>query len=121
MDNGATWIKRINAKVQRRVPDLKLESNQQLLQDLIEDAFTQIIIYSRADKYKKEWDNVLVNCVVVLYNYMGTEGSIYRSFDGIRDEYESSNILSPILSRNITQYIKPSGHKYPDNRFDMPE
>ena len=120
-DTPTNWIERINAKVQRRIPELAEESNHQLLQDLIEEAFTDIINYSRADKYDTSWDNTLVKCVVTLYNYLGTEGSIYRSFNGIRDEYGSSDILSTILARNIPQYIKPTGYKYSNRRFDYPE
>lgn len=115
-----TWIERINAKVQRRVPELAHTENQQLLQDLIDDAFTQIILHSNANEYNMAWDNILVNCVVTLYNYLGMEGSISRWASGIRDEYSSSNILSSILSNNIPPYIRPSGYKYKSTRFEQP-
>jgi hypothetical protein len=115
-----TWLERISIKVQRRVPDLSAEHNQGWLNDLIEDAFTQIVRYAKADKYDTAWDNLLVSCVVALYNYSGMEGSTSRSADGIRDVYESSNILSQLLSRNITPNIKPSGYKFSPTRFDFP-
>ena len=116
-----TWLERISLKVQRRVPDLSAEHNQGWLNDLIEDAFTQIVTYAKADKYDTAWDSLLVNCVVALYNYSGMEGSTSRSADGIRDVYESSNILSQLLSRNITPNIKPSGYKFNPNRFNFPK
>lgn len=113
------WITNIKNKICTRVVELK--DKQELLSDLVDDAFHQIMRHSNASAYKREWDNVLVNCVVTLYNYLGVEGSTHRSAGGISDDYESSNILSPILSRNIPTYIKPLGYVFPDTRFDMPE
>ena len=115
-----TWLERISAKVQRRIPDLSIESNQGWLIDLIEDALSQIVSYARATKYDTAWDNLLVNCVVTLYNYSGMEGSQSRYANGVRDTYGSSDILSDLLTRNITPFIRPSGYKYPENRFDFP-
>lgn len=117
--SSCNWITKIKEKILRRVPDLK--DNEELLNDLIDDAFTQIILHANANAYDRKWDNILVTCVVTLYNYLGVEGSTHRSANGISDDYESSNILSPILSRNIVSYIKPIGYVFPNTRFDMPD
>lgn len=115
------WLEKIERKVQRRVPELCNDKNKDLLDDLIEDAFQQIVIHANADAYNKAWDNILVNCVVTLYNYLGNEGSLHRSADGVSDTYDSSNILSQILSRNIPSYVKPAGYTFSATRFNMPE
>lgn len=117
--DSCNWLANIKRKVTLRVVDLN--DNEELLTSLITDAFYQIMLHSNASSYKKEWDNILINCVVTLYNYLGVEGSTHRSAGGISDDYESSNILSPILSRSIPTYIKPVGYSFPDTRFDMPE
>lgn len=116
-----TWSERINEKVVHRVPELGETDKVSLRQQLIDDAFVQIMDYSNANVYNPKWDNLLVNCVVTLYNYLGTEGSDVRVVDGIRDEYNSANILSPLLSRNLTQIIRPIGYIYSSNRFNMPD
>lgn len=117
----ATWSEKINERVVHRIPELGQENNVQLRQQLIEDAFSQIMIYTKANSYKREWDYILVNSVVILYNYLGTEGSTTRSVDGIRDEYGTSDILATYLSGNLPQYIRPIGYAYSDSRFDLPE
>ncbi len=117
--NNCSWKDIILKRVYIKVPELK--ENQDLAQELIESAFSAIMIHSQAISYKKDWDNTLVNCVSILYNYLGVEGSTHRSANGIVDEYESSHILSPILSRDIPHYIKPSGYVFPSSRFDMPK
>lgn len=121
MDCKDNWLTQITKKVIHRVPDLAFQKNEQLREDLINDAFTQIMIHSQANSYERQWDNLLVNCVVTLYNYLGTEGSVSRTADGISDSYDSSNILSPLLSRNIAPYLRPAGYVYSKTRFDYPD
>lgn len=117
--SNCKWSDTILKRVYIRVPELK--ESPELAKELIESAFKAIMIHSQATSYKKDWDNTLVNCVVFLYNYLGVEGSTHRSANGITDTYESSHILSTILSRDIPHYIKPSGYSFPSTRFDMPK
>lgn len=117
----ATWKNKIEKKITSRVPELGESKNTDLLEDLIDDALAQIVIFENASYYTTKWDNLLVNCVVTLYNYMGNEGSISRDANGVVDTYSSSSILSELLARNITPYIKPSGYVFPATRFDYPE
>jgi hypothetical protein len=113
------WKTKITAKIQRRVPELV--DNSLLLEDLLEEAFVSIMRYSNASAYNKEWDSLLVTCVVTLYNYMGMEGSTERRANGIVDFYETSSILTPILSRNITPCIKPLGYVFSEDRYKFPD
>lgn len=117
--SNCSWKDIILKRVYIKVPELK--ENQDLAQELIESAFSAIMIHSQATSYKKDWDNTLVNCVSILYNYLGVEGSTRRSANGVVDEYESSHILSTILSRDIPHFIKPVGYVFPNTRFDMPK
>lgn len=117
--NNCSWKTQIKKKIFLKVPELK--ENNELCETLIEDAFSQIMLHTQAVSYKKDWDNVLVTCVATLFNYLGLEGSIQRSANGISDSYESSNILSSILSRSLPHYIKPVGYVFPNTRFNMPD
>ena len=117
----SAWKTKIEKKITNRVPELNSNKNKALLDDLIDDALAQIVIYENASSYNTRWDNLLVNCVVTLYNYLGNEGSISRDANGVNDTYSSSSILSELLSRNITPYIKPTGYQYPSTRFDYPQ
>lgn len=116
-----TWYEKIVGKVKRRIPQIDdFENGEFLLEDLIEDALTQIVIFANANAYDKKWDNLLVNCVVTLYNYEGQEGSTSRDANGVNDTYSSSSILSELLSSNISPYIRPCGYGYSSNRFNLP-
>ena len=67
-----TWLEKISGKVTRRIPQIDdYEDGEFLLEDLIEDAVTQIVSFANANAYDKKWDNLLVTCVVTLYNYQG--------------------------------------------------
>jgi hypothetical protein len=117
--SNCKWITNIKSKVHTRVPELK--ENQDLCESLIDDAFTQIILHTNATAYRKEWDNILVNCVVILYNYLGVEGSKSRSANGVSDTYDSSVILAPTLASKLPYFIKPVGYVFPETRFNMPD
>lgn len=116
-----SWLTKITAKIYRRIPELATANDTLLVDDLIDEALTEIVKYANATAYSTEWDTLLVKCVSTLYNYMGVEGSIKRQANGVSDTYNSSNILSELLSRNICPYIRPVGFVYPSTRFDMPE
>lgn len=113
------WIDDIQTKITARVPELINDS--ELLQELIDESFYQIVNYTQANSYKKEWDNVLVECVVRAYNYSGLEGSTERSSGGVRDVYESSDVISNFISKRLKQYIRPIGYSYQSTRFDQPK
>ena len=116
-----TWLEKITEKILRRIPQIvDFEDGRFLLQDLIEDAACQIVTFAQANAYDKKWDNLLVNCVVTLFNYEGQEGSTSRDANGVKDVYGSSSILSELLAANIAPYIRPSGSTYNSNRFDLP-
>lgn len=115
------WLTKITEKVYRRIPELNTVETNLHLNDLIEEALAQIVRFANANKYSTEWDYVLVECVIRLYNYEGVEGSIQRKANGVEDIYESGDILAPYLSKNIVPYIRPSGYVYNDNRFDLPK
>lgn len=113
-----SWIDGIKAQVVRRVPELK--ENELLCEDLIDDAFRSIVSYAKSDRYNREWDKVLVRCVAMLYNNIGTEGSTYRSSLDTTDTFDTTDVISGFIQANVTQYIKPLGHKFPETRFDYP-
>ena len=113
------WIDTIKSKIEHR--NKELADNVDLVEDLIEDAFYEIMTYANANKYDKAWDRVLVKLVLEKYNTIGIEGSVSRNSGGTSDTYESSEVTSPTISRNISQFIRPSGYQYSPNRFDMPE
>lgn len=115
------WLTKITEKVYRRIPELNTVETNLHLNDLIEEALVQIVRFANANKYSTEWDYVLVECVIRLYNYEGVEGSIQRKANGVEDIYESGDILAPYLSKNIVPYIRPSGYVYNANRFDLPK
>ena len=116
-----TWLEKISGKVKRRIPQIDdYEDGEYLLEDLIEDAVCQIVTYANANAYDKKWDNLLVTCVVTLYNYQGQEGSTSRDANGVKDVYSSSSILSELLAANIAPYIRTSGYVYKTDRFDLP-
>ncbi len=116
-----TWLEKITGKIKRRIPQIDdFEDGEFLLEDLIEDAVCQIVSFAHANAYDKKWDNILVNCVVMLFNYEGQEGSTSRDANGVKDVYSSSSILSELLAANIAPYIRTSGYVYSSNRFDLP-
>ena len=115
------WLTKITEKVYRRIPELNTVETNLHLNDLIEEALAQIVRFANANSYSTEWDYVLVECVIRLYNYEGVEGSIQRKANGVEDIYESGDILAPYLSKNIVPYIRPSGYVYNTNRFDLPK
>ena len=119
--NTMAWKDDITDKITRRVPELGERANEDLLDDLLDDAFRSIIIYSNANAYKKEWDGILVRCVAMLYNNIGVEGSVGRNSLSTYDSFDSTDIIASFIQRNIPQYIRPVGYKYSDTRFDYPE
>lgn len=120
-ETNNAWLTKITGKITRRIPNLNTSENNERISDLIETALCQIVNYENANSYNTKWDYLLVECVVTLYNYEGVEGSIERRANGVYDVYESANILSPLLARNISPYIRPSGYVYSNNRFDLPK
>lgn len=114
-----SWLSNIKDKIYRRVPELRSDEN--LCEDLIDEAFVEIVKYSNANSYDRLWDSVLVKSVCMLYNTIGTEGSTYRSSLGVSDKYDSTDILATYLQANIKQYIKPVGYVYSQDRFKFPE
>lgn len=115
-----TWKQQITAQIERRIPELK--GNEDLLDDYLNSAYKAIMRHTAANKYSSEWDDVLVNAVVMLYNYSGVEGSVERENGGVQDSYETSVILSPLLSRSdLPQYIRPVGYTFAADRFVLPE
>ena len=115
-----SWNDDITEKIVRRIPALGETDNEDLCQDLIEDAFRSIMIYSKADSYNKEWDSVLVRCVGMLYNNIGMEGSTSRESLSTTDTFDSTDIIASFIVRNIPQYIRPSGYSFSPTRFDFP-
>ena len=115
-----SWTDDIKEKVVRRIPELGNDENEFLLEDLIDDAFRSIVNHSNADAYKTAWDNVLVRCVAMLYNNIGTEGIVYRSSLDTTDTYDTTNVISSYIQGVIPHYIKPIGHIFPDTRYDYP-
>ena len=115
------WLTRITERIYRRIPDLNTVETNLHLNDLIETALRQIVVFANANSYSTEWDYLLVECVIRLYNYEGMEGTIERKANGVNDVYESSDILSPYLSKHIVQYIRPCGYVYNANRFELPK
>lgn len=114
-----SWINNIKMAVGRRVPDLI--GDQDLMEDLIDDAFIKIVSYSHADSYDRAWDKRLVRAVAMLYNNIGVEGSLGSSSMGIGDSYDSTDIIASMVAANIPQYVRPSGHVYPSTRFNYPQ
>lgn len=114
------WKDDITEKIIRRVPELDGTNNEDLIDDLVSDAFRSIMIYSNANEYKKEWDGILVRCVAMLYNNIGLEGSVGRGSLSTQDTFDSTDILASFIQRNIPQYIRPVGFKYNENRFEFP-
>lgn len=115
----STWKERITEKICVRIPELREHEN--LLEGNLANAFEQVMLHTNADKYNTNWDNTLVDCVVLLYNYSNVEGSIQRTNGGVSDSYESSNILSSVLSRRLPKYLKPVDYVFSDERFEMPK
>lgn len=115
-----SWYENILRRVCVRVPALK--EDEDMAYDLIKTAFDDVMNYTRADKYDKSWDSILIKLVILLYNVSGVEGSIVRENGGISDEYESSNIVAVTLSgSNLPHYIRPTGHSFENSRMDFPE
>lgn len=113
-----SWTDDIQEKIFRRVPDL--QNDEELCQDLIDDAFRSIVSYSHANSYNTDWDGVLVRCVAMLYNNIGTEGSLSRSSLSTRDTFDNTDIIASFIQANIPQYLRPAGYKYATTRFDKP-
>ena len=116
-----TWLTRITEKITRRIPELNNAETNEHINDLIDTAVRTIVTFANANSYNTEWDYLVIECVVRLYNYEGLEGSIERKANGITDIYESSDILASFLSKNIVPYIRPSGYNYAITRFDLPK
>lgn len=117
-----TWLERIELKIQRRIPQIMdIENGEDLMIDLIDDALREIVNYENANSYDTAHDNLLVTCVVTLFNYEGMEGSKSRNSNGVADEYGRSYILAEILSSAIDPYLRPIGYVYRSNRYDFPK
>lgn len=114
-----TWLEKIKTKIGNK--NKELQDNDDLLEDLIEDAFYEIMEHSNANSYNLAWDRVLVQAVLEKYNTIGIEGSISRNSGGVVDTFASTNVSSPTISRNITPFIRPSGYAYSNTRFNYPE
>lgn len=116
-----SWTDDIKEKIVRRVPELGEPANDELCEDLIADAFHEIVKYAHVDAYKKEWDLTLVRCVAALYNNIGTEGLVSRSSLNTADSSTHTDVIAPIIVANVKQYIKPVGYVYSDTRFNFPK
>lgn len=114
-----SWIDDINEKVIRKIP--QLENDEDLCNDLIRDVFNEIIIYSKANTYEKQWDNILVRGVAMLYNNLGTEGLTERTSVSTKDTFDSVDVISNLIQSNIQQKIRPIGYSYSSTRFDFPD
>lgn len=116
-----SWTDDIKEKIGRRIPALVERENDDMCQDLIEDAFRSIMIYSKANQYNKEWDGIVVRCVCMLYNNIGMEGSTSRESLSTTDTFDSTDIIASFIQRNIPQYVRPVGYVFSPTRFNLPE
>ncbi|HIU33264.1 MAG TPA: phage head-tail connector protein [Candidatus Pullichristensenella excrementigallinarum] len=69
------------ARLKRRLPDWK---DEELLQDLLEDAKAFILAYTSRDEMPEALENVQVAIATILFNRMGMEGEI-RHGEGSAD------------------------------------
>lgn len=113
-----SWYETVSAKIIRRVPELA--DKVALVADLVEDALHEIVDYANANSYETKWDRVLIKCVAEKYNTIGVEGSVSRSANGVGDAYESTEPTSQTISRNVAQYVRPSGYVYGELRYSFP-
>lgn len=113
------WIDDIKSAVIRRIPQLETQSD--LIEDLIDDAFRYIVNYSHDDSYSTQYDKVLVRAVAMLFNNIGVEGSMSRNANGISDSYNSTDVLASFVASNVKQYIRPSGYEFSSTRYTYPE
>lgn len=116
-----TWLTKITEKLNRRIPDLNTAETNEHINDLIETSVRCIVNFAKANAYSTDWDYLVVECAVRLYNYEGLEGTIERRANGVIDYYESSDVLAPYLSKHIVPCIRPSGYVYATTRFDLPK
>lgn len=116
-----SWLQDIEEAVIRRIPELGTEDNEFLLEDLIDDAFLEIMQYTRADSYNTDWDKKLVRCVAMLYNNIGTEGLTSRSALSVSDSFDAPDVIASFIVANFPQYIKPVGYVYPADRMKYPD
>lgn len=116
-----SWKDDITEKIGRKIPALVETQNEDLCEDLLEDAFRSIMSYSKANVYNKQWDGILVRCVCMLYNNIGMEGSLSRESLSTTDTFDSTDIIASFIQRNIPQYIRPVGYSFNPTRFDLPE
>lgn len=116
-----SWLDDIKEMTIRRVPELAGDDNEFLLEDLIDDSFKSIMQYSKANSYNTDWDKILVRCVAMLYNNIGTEGSVSRSSLSVSDSFDDTDVIASFIVANIPQYIKPTGYVYPNDRMKYPD
>lgn len=116
-----SWIDDIKERIVRRVPELGESANDELCDDLVAEAFNEIVNYAHVDAYRKEWDLTLVRCVAALYNNIGIEGLLSRSSLNTGDSLSHADVIAPIIVANVKQYIKPVGYVYSDTRFNFPK
>ena len=115
-----TWLETIKCRVKAR--NKNIAEDEDMLIELITTAFRGIMTYTKSDEYDLNWDDILIDGVIRLYNYSGIEGSIQRTNNGVTDKYESSNVLANFLSTSgLPHYIRPVGTTYSATRFKFPE
>lgn len=113
------WKEKIRSRVKTRL-HTKLDVDNELIDDLIVEAYVSIMKYSNASIYQYEWDSTLVRCVLALYNRNGAEEIISRTANGVSDNYGSVDALQGIIAGDIPQYITPLGTRLLETRFSIP-
>ena len=116
------WEDKVATKIKNRLEIDNTDTSQDsLIKEYIYDTFVEIINYTNADSFKKEYEPTLISCVVALWRRRGVEGTISRSAGGISEHYDNSVVIAPIIASKIPQIIRPLGHIYPSTRYDFPK
>lgn len=96
------------ARVQKRIPE---ESDTELLTDLIEEAETYVLSYTRRNTLPSQLETCVVKLAVIAYNRLGTEGDSARSEGG--ESYTFDSAPADIYSLlNLYRLVRVSGKAY---------
>jgi len=63
------------------------DSQDALLNILMEDAISEALVYSDMDVYDKKLDNVVSRMIVIKYNSQGQDGILSQNYSGASESY----------------------------------
>lgn len=74
-------------------------ANEELIELLISQAKSFLLLFCNLDEYEKRYDPLVIRMVIEDFNRMGSEGVVSKSFNGLTENFGDAPYSSLIMTQ----------------------